>query len=335
MTDDRSLERAARSWLDEGPSRAPDRTVEAALSQIQTTPQERDLGIPWRFPKMNPMTRIATALVVVALALGGVYLALKPTADVGPPPPTIEGTWEAQYTRAQMLAAGIVQDEDGPENYGHFVLTFEAGRWSHAKLDAPQAISSGTYALADGTLAFTLPGEATFPMPITVSSTTLTFGHGGPTGFRVVPWTRVSAAGPLPSGALTLEPYRAGWKSVCQAAVNAAPLPNMELWGFDRLFDPAMSATDRALSLEVGRGLAARLDGWADQLQSLNPPPDLAEDHLAYVTRFHGVAAIIRKEVDALASGDLTGARALDESTGPITLEMARYVGNWGLEPCP
>ena len=59
MTDDRSidraLERAARSWIEEGPTRAPDRPVDAALSRIQTTNQERDLRILWRLPTMNPV----------------------------------------------------------------------------------------------------------------------------------------------------------------------------------------------------------------------------------------------------------------------------------------
>ena len=36
MTDDRSLERAARSWIEAGPTRAPERAVEAALSRIET-----------------------------------------------------------------------------------------------------------------------------------------------------------------------------------------------------------------------------------------------------------------------------------------------------------
>ena len=36
MTDDRSLERAARSWIEAGPTRAPDRAVEAALLRIET-----------------------------------------------------------------------------------------------------------------------------------------------------------------------------------------------------------------------------------------------------------------------------------------------------------
>ena len=67
MTDDRSLERAARSWLETGPTEAPDRAVEAALLRIQTTPQERDLRIPWRLPTMTTPARVAAAAVIGVL----------------------------------------------------------------------------------------------------------------------------------------------------------------------------------------------------------------------------------------------------------------------------
>ena len=53
MTDDRSLERAARSWLESGPTEAPDRAVDAALLRIQTTRQDRVTPVPWRLPKMD------------------------------------------------------------------------------------------------------------------------------------------------------------------------------------------------------------------------------------------------------------------------------------------
>jgi hypothetical protein len=68
MTDDRTLERAARSWLEEGPTQAPDRAVDAALSRIQTTRQERDL-VPWRFPAMQGFTRSFAGLAVIAVVL--------------------------------------------------------------------------------------------------------------------------------------------------------------------------------------------------------------------------------------------------------------------------
>ena len=82
MTDDRSLERAARSWLENGPTEAPDRAVEAALLRIETTPQERDLRIPWRLPKMTTPARVAAAAVIGVLAVGGAFFMLGETRSV-------------------------------------------------------------------------------------------------------------------------------------------------------------------------------------------------------------------------------------------------------------
>jgi len=70
MTDDRTLERAARSWLEEGPTQAPDRAVAAAITRIQTTAQERDLRAPWRTTSMP--TRLAVAAAAAIVAIGGV-----------------------------------------------------------------------------------------------------------------------------------------------------------------------------------------------------------------------------------------------------------------------
>jgi Tol biopolymer transport system component len=70
MTDDRSLERAARSFIEEGPTQAPDRAVEAALLRIETTPQERDLWVPWRIPSMTTPARVAVAALVGVLLVG-------------------------------------------------------------------------------------------------------------------------------------------------------------------------------------------------------------------------------------------------------------------------
>lgn len=88
MNDDRSLERAARSWLEEGPAQAPDRAVAAALSRIQTTQQDRDLAIPWRLPTMFT-NRIAVAALATALilAVGGVAVSRFSGPGTAPPPP--------------------------------------------------------------------------------------------------------------------------------------------------------------------------------------------------------------------------------------------------------
>ena len=86
MTDEQRFEREARAWLDLGPTRAPDRTVEAALLEIDQTPQERDLRIPWRLPVMNPLTRVAVAAALVVVTAGAAILVLRLPSGVGVTP---------------------------------------------------------------------------------------------------------------------------------------------------------------------------------------------------------------------------------------------------------
>ena len=76
MTDDRSLERAARSWLEEGPTQAPDRAVEAALPQIQTTSQERGPWIPWRVHIDESNASLVTVAALAAVVVLGVGIAV-------------------------------------------------------------------------------------------------------------------------------------------------------------------------------------------------------------------------------------------------------------------
>ena len=85
MSDDRRFERLARTWLELGPTDPPDHVVEAALLAIESTPQERDLRIPWRLPVMFSNTRLALAAVIGVLA---VYLLRPAIFGVGTPSPS-------------------------------------------------------------------------------------------------------------------------------------------------------------------------------------------------------------------------------------------------------
>ncbi len=89
MTDDRSLERAARSWLETGPTEAPDHAVYAALLRIQTTPQERDWHVPRRPRPMTMTSRLLAGAAALAVVLVGGMLILRagPSATVGASPP--------------------------------------------------------------------------------------------------------------------------------------------------------------------------------------------------------------------------------------------------------
>jgi hypothetical protein len=109
MTDDRSLERAARSFIESGPTRAPDRAVEAALLRIDTTSQVRGLWVPWRFVVMNKSVGIAVgATAILGIALLAAALAIgRPEPSVGNPPssPASSPTMTATTSPAPSIAA--------------------------------------------------------------------------------------------------------------------------------------------------------------------------------------------------------------------------------------
>jgi hypothetical protein len=136
MTDDRSLERAARSWIEAGPTRAPDRAVEAALLRIQTTPQERDLRILRRFPTMTTPARVAAVAVIGVLAVGGALFML------GRPGQTGVGGSGQSATPAVSAApsnAGPLALPDGPLAAGTYVSTpFTPGMPNAACMVPPQ-----------------------------------------------------------------------------------------------------------------------------------------------------------------------------------------------------
>ena len=120
MTDDRSLDRAARSWLEEGPTRAPEQPVAAALARIQTTRQERDLRIPWRFGTMTMPFRVATIAVIGVLALGGAAMIAN---RFDPPSPGAEPTLTPEPSAA--ATPGFVGS--GPLAPGPYRVTTVSG----------------------------------------------------------------------------------------------------------------------------------------------------------------------------------------------------------------
>jgi len=91
MTNRSELEQALDRYLAEGGEQVPDRVVDAALDQIDHTPQRHALRMPWRFPDMPYVLKSAMvgAAVVAVLIVGGVLLTRGPTTNlpVGPRSP--------------------------------------------------------------------------------------------------------------------------------------------------------------------------------------------------------------------------------------------------------
>ena len=116
MTDDLRFERNARDWLELGPVEAPADVIQAALFEIDTTPQERDFRIPWRFQTMPTFARaFLAAAVIVGLVAGG---ALFAGSAVAPPPsptpsPTASSAPSPTTPADTDLSARFVSDRYG------------------------------------------------------------------------------------------------------------------------------------------------------------------------------------------------------------------------------
>jgi len=85
---DRSFDRIADAFLDQGPVVLPDRVFEAAFEEVHRTQQRRVLvRLPWRFPTMNTFAKLAVAAVaVVAVGFIGMnFLGSNGTGGVGAP----------------------------------------------------------------------------------------------------------------------------------------------------------------------------------------------------------------------------------------------------------
>ncbi|HET9851225.1 MAG TPA: hypothetical protein VFP56_01810 [Candidatus Limnocylindrales bacterium] len=86
---DQQFERAVNDWLEDGSDRTPRRAIDGVLLAVKTTPQERDLRIPWRFPGMPAFTRATTvaAVALVASIGAGTVIYLSSDRSGGPGAP--------------------------------------------------------------------------------------------------------------------------------------------------------------------------------------------------------------------------------------------------------
>jgi hypothetical protein len=170
MTDDRSLERAARSWLEEGPTRAPDQAIDAAFTRIRKTSQERDLRIPWRLPTMTPILRLGGVGLVVVLAVGVALFGLRP-ATIGPGTPTAAPT--AQPSSSPPTASAT--DGARPIPNGTYQASVPVADIL-ARLDADQSLTAADKTDVIDALLH-IRGATTLHVEITIADETFTLGY--------------------------------------------------------------------------------------------------------------------------------------------------------------
>jgi hypothetical protein len=121
MSDDRSFERAARSWLEMGPTEAPERAIAAAFLEIDTTPQERDWHVPRGLARTNAFARTLIGVAAVAaLLVGGAVLLSATTGPIGGVPipspsasPSAAGRFTLNGTFTSPLMGYSIRIADG------------------------------------------------------------------------------------------------------------------------------------------------------------------------------------------------------------------------------
>lgn len=183
MNDDRSVERAARSWIETGPTQAPDRAVERALLTIECTSQERDLRIPRRFTTMPLQARIAAAAVIGVLVVGGalIYLGRADKSNVGGPSPSAAPLSSPNPAASLSLSSGYA-DVEGWIVFEHFgqapdgsTTTFDTDL---RQIWLVKADGSGLHELAPGIPA----DDGKLAPDISPDGRTVVFSSWGPLG---------------------------------------------------------------------------------------------------------------------------------------------------------
>ena len=146
-----------------------------------------------------PARLALAATIVVAATIAGISVFSR--TQVGKPPPSIEGTYQTSFTKAELLASPfLVQGEDNDGNWGDWTLVFTNGRVLYSQRNAVfQSSSSGTYTVQGDavTMAFDAGSNhgETFVLRWALDGNTLSFRRdeslgAGPTPFLVKPWTR-------------------------------------------------------------------------------------------------------------------------------------------------
>jgi hypothetical protein len=114
MTDDRSLERAARAWLELGPTQAPEQAIQAALHRIESIPQERAWPRLQKGLRLSRFAQVTVAIVtVVAVVLGGALL-LQRRPELGPiAEPTPSGSPSVSPSAAPSVSPSAAPSPTG------------------------------------------------------------------------------------------------------------------------------------------------------------------------------------------------------------------------------
>jgi hypothetical protein len=299
MTDDRSLERAARSFIESGPTQAPERAVEAALLRIETTSQERNLRVPWRITMTIP-ARVAAAAVIGVLAIGGTLFLIGRAGQ-----PSVGGPGPSPTT------AGSPSPSASPSPSPSASASATPARMPDGRLPA------GTYAFAPfgsgpGLDSTCLPSQAVCvdPGPPTSMLVTLTVPDGWDS-VQTGLWIDLNA----PPGGAALVFNRGGWlySDPCRKPDTTDP----DIPVGPTVDDFVTALADHQL-LDATTPVGVTVDGYAGKALDLQVPEDISQCE---------VYRPWQPNIYAQGPGHLWHLRVIDVDGNRVVIQSMEYAG--------
>jgi hypothetical protein len=148
----------------------------------------------------------------------------------------------------------------------------------------------------------------------------------------------VTPAATVPSAAASVLPavtaleYVAARDKVCQAAVAAAAPIKAR---YEPLYAADSTEAQRSAAIAAVREFADFADGFVDELEALEAPPELIAEHAAAVANYRDILILIRESLALHDQGRTAEALAVDLATDGIAAQINAFERRHGLTPCP
>ena len=153
--------------------------------------------------------------------------------------------------------------------------------------------------------------------------------------------TATTGVGTLPAGSLvsspspsapTINSYRAARDAICaRFGATGEPLKS-QLAG---IYDARTPSGQRSSKIDALTQFLRLNESMAEELAKLVAPPYVAADQAADVAQFQDINRLIARELQLLGAGKLAEAKAIDQSTDPLSNQIATFEGSYGLARCP
>ena len=108
-------------WLEDDPNHAPRLAIDTVLAAYPSIPQRRAWRVPWRYITMTIPMRLATAVILGLLAIGGAYYSepTRPTRSRASRPDVIGVTSPAPT----LSSVSDVHAAEGGSGSAHYEIT--------------------------------------------------------------------------------------------------------------------------------------------------------------------------------------------------------------------